>query len=516
MQPPPTSMFMHADARRQELIADFERARPKVRRGRAGRSKGPSSIVGESTGEHPAPDTDERMNGRVLVALCIASFLVALNFLATTPFYLQIARDLDTTVALLGQVVTLMILISAVLGLGVGPIADRYGYRWPLVVGMFAIAVNLAGTGLAPSYSVLLGLSVTGGLADALVFGLPLAIASASFSGDARRRAMGWTFGSLSIGAIVGVPLLTAIGAVVGWRGALIAGGFGAAGAAWFVAVALPKDGRRPTTRWRARELLASYAPMLRHPPSLLLYGVTALRAACWLGLLTYLGAFLGNTLGLGTRQIGLVYALAGGGCAVGSFAAGGRLGRITPRTLVAVTIMTVGILIGLMLLIADVWLALPLLFLISVASAVSAIGIVTLLADETPAGSGTAMVLNGSLINFGGAGGAAVGGVLIAAGGYRALGLGLMLLALAASALVCWPAVARFSRIRAQFSQGLRSLTAGRQSVGPALLALLRVPAISYQQAISSWPGRSSRWRDKQGAEADRRSAGAQPDPGS
>ena len=71
----------------------------------------------------------------------------ALNFFGTAPFYPDIARDLDTTVPLVGQVTTLMILISTVLGLAVGPIADRYGYRLMLVIGVVAVAVNLVGIG---------------------------------------------------------------------------------------------------------------------------------------------------------------------------------------------------------------------------------------------------------------------------------------------------------------------------------------------------------------------------------
>src|SRR6185436_11308022 len=126
----------------------------------------------------PAPD------GRVLAALCVAAFLASLNFFATTPFYAPMARDLHTTIPLLGQVVTLTVLLSAGLGLVVGPLADRYGYRWPLVIGLLGIAVNLVGTGLAPAYPVLLGVSVSGGLGDALVFGLALAIAGTRFAGD--------------------------------------------------------------------------------------------------------------------------------------------------------------------------------------------------------------------------------------------------------------------------------------------------------------------------------------------
>ncbi len=67
-------------------------------------------------------------------------------------------------------------------------------------------------------------------------------------------------------------------------------------------------------------------------------------------------------------------------------------------------------------------------------------VGVTALLAAESPAGAGTTMVLNGSLINAGTAGGAALGGVLIALGGYGALGLGLPLFAFAAAALAWWP----------------------------------------------------------------------------
>jgi predicted MFS family arabinose efflux permease len=50
-------------------------------------------------------------------------------------------------------------------------------------------------------------------------------------------------------------------------------------------------------------------------------------------------------------------------------------------------------------------------------------------------------MVLNGSILNLGAAGGAAIGGLLIALGGYPALGLGLALVALGAAALASWSA---------------------------------------------------------------------------
>ena len=389
---------------------------------------------------HPAPIRPAAAPGRVQILLCLSAFLAALNFFAPTPFYPQMAHDLQTTVPLLGQVVTLMALISAGLGLLAGPLADRYGYRWPLVIGLLAIAVGLLGTGLAPTYPVLLGLGVVMGFGDALAYSLPFAIAATYFSGLAQRRAIAWTIGALSTAPIIGVPLLTAVGGLTSWRVALAAAGVTALGVAWFVAAVLPADRLHPSSRLRVRALLAAYTPLLQHPPSLRFLAVSALRGMWWVGLLTYMGAFLGTVVGFSPQHVGLVYALAGGAYTAGSITAGSLLGGVSPRLVVAVSSVIGGVLVAPMFLFPVPWVVLPLLLVTSVAAAICSVSVVALLADESPAGAGTTMVLNGSVLNLGTAGGAVLGGALIAFGGYAALGIGLPLFALVAAALAWWP----------------------------------------------------------------------------
>jgi predicted MFS family arabinose efflux permease len=58
------------------------------------------------------------------------------------------------------------------------------------------------------------------------------------------------------------------------------------------------------------------------------------------------------------------------------------------------------------------------------------------MLSDETPAGQGTTMVLAVSVYSLGAAVGGAAGGLLLALGGYPALGAGLPVFAVAAAAL--------------------------------------------------------------------------------
>jgi DHA1 family inner membrane transport protein len=377
----------------------------------------------------------------VQAVICLAVFFAALSFFAPAPFYPRMAHDLQTTVPLLGQVVTLMALLSAVLGLAIGPLADRLGYRWPLVVGVLAVAVTLLGTGLAPVYPVLLGLGIVGGLGDALAYSLPFAVAATHFSGEAQRRAMGWTVGALSMAPVIGVPLLTLLGGVSSWRVALVVAGLIAGGVAWFVAVSLPPDERHASTPLRVRTLLTAYEPLLRHPSSLRLYAVSALRGMGWIGLLTYLGAYLGTAVGLSTGEVGLAYALGGGIYALGSVVAGNRLRPGSARSAVALACVVQGLLMGPLLLLPSPLVVVPLLLVVCAMSAICGVGIPTLLAAESPAGAGTTMVLNGSILNAGAAGGTMLGGLLIALGGYEALGIGLPLFTLIAAVLAWWPA---------------------------------------------------------------------------
>jgi predicted MFS family arabinose efflux permease len=72
--------------------------------------------------------------------------------------------------------------------------------------------------------------------------------------------------------------------------------------------------------------------------------------------------------------------------------------------------------------------------------SSTVSVGVASLLAVESPAQAGTTMALNASLLNAGAAAGAALGGALIALGGYGAMALGLPVFALAAAILALCP----------------------------------------------------------------------------
>jgi MFS transporter, DHA1 family, inner membrane transport protein len=367
-------------------------------------------------------------SGRLTVpGLCLGSFVTVLTFAAPAPFFTVMARDLHTTVPLLGQVSAAMLVMSAALGLLIGPLADRYGHRRLILFGLMAAAATQLVYGVTPTFQILFLASITGALADATVPGLSLAIATTRFSGTAARRAVGWTVAALASAAIIGVPILTTIAGFTTWRTAFLSASLSTLVVTALVARWLPADTAGAASSLRLRTVLGSYRP-LRHDDAMLrLFACGVLRAVCWFGFLTYLGAFLDERLGLSTPQVGLVYMLGGSGYFLGSLAAAGPLARVAPMPLLALGNSVMAIAAGVVYTGAlGTALTIALIPVLAFAGAVGWVGLVGLLADRTPLSAGTTMVLNGSLTNVGAFGGSAIGGALLALSGYTGLAIGL------------------------------------------------------------------------------------------
>ncbi len=385
-------------------------------------------------------ETSSIAANRIVLALCACVIGGVLNFLAMSPFYPEMSADLGVSVSVVGQLVTFMVLLSAMLGLVLGPVVDRYGFRRLLVLGVACVSINQIGVGLAPSFPIMLGVSLIGGFGDALVFGIAFAVAGTLFVDGARKRAFSLLTGSMSLGAIVGIPILAVIGSATSWRLALIFCGLAIAVGALFAALVLPGDQKRVESQWNLQVFRTAYAPLLRDSTTVRLLVVTAIRSVCWIGFLTYMGAFLSEAQGFGTRQIGFVYMIGATGFAVGCSIAGRMFGPERTRQAVGVGCVASAILTLAVVTASSPWLAVALITLLAMASAVVGVGATFLVSSSSPAEQGTTMLLNGSMVNFGTAAGAAIGGGLIALNGYQALGMGLPVFALIGAGLVLWP----------------------------------------------------------------------------
>jgi predicted MFS family arabinose efflux permease len=366
-----------------------------------------------------------------MTALCLPASLAVLNALALSPFLSEIAKDLDTSVAVLGQALTVTGLLGATFGLIIGPAADRIGYRRLMLCGLAALVICDLTTALAPSFPAILLAQIVGGFSAATITPMAYSIIGTRVTGEGRRRAIATIYAASSAGNIIGFPVLSTIGDSFSWRWSFVAVAVAASFGLLLAAIELPRDRPAEHSPLRLTTVLATYRPILQHERMRLIYAAQFLRGVAWTGMLTYIGAFATDELGASVRLTGFLWLMISPGFMVGSLLVGGRLRRVNPRAAFALATTAMGALIGLLFVIQpSIEAAFGLLLVISLFGGIAEVAAAGIVASETPAPQGATMSLHSSVLRFGTATGALIGGGLIALGDFGLLGAGLPLVA--------------------------------------------------------------------------------------
>jgi DHA1 family inner membrane transport protein len=362
---------------------------------------------------------------RLVSTLALATFVNHLNVIAWIPFLPFIAEAHGVSVSLLGQIPALMLLLSALLGMVIGPVADRSGYRRTLLLCLLAVVASSLSTGLAGTLSVLILAALFGAIGRAAVMPVAQATAANLFAENTeRRRAISRIQSGAPLAATLGIPLLTTIAIALQWRGAFIILSSLALAVAFILQRILGRDEVGPSREVSLRSILSAYRPIFRHQTTLFLIIAACVENIGVNSMWTYYGAFYVQHYGFSTAQVGFVSLAAGLGVLVGQTAAGGRLGG-RPWLLFIAGCTGAGSLIGLSLI-----LPLPAIAAITVMAAgwlmhgMVMVSTVVLLVDRSPAGRAVMLTLNGSAMSFGMALGAGLGGIALAEAGYFALGV--------------------------------------------------------------------------------------------
>ena len=360
---------------------------------------------------------------------------------AVRPFASEIASALGTSVAVVGQFTALSMLTMAFAGLFSGPIADHIGHRRSLVIGLGLLAVAAATLALSINIVMLLLAGITGGLGGSMTYGVALGIVANRYTGYERRKALGSTQAFASTATILSPLLLTAIAAWTVWRGAHLFLMLVIFVAMALVVRLLPRSGNTSTAPLSPTVILKAYRPLWNSRPAMTLYVASAIRAMLTMGVTAYIGAYYVDHYGMSLREVGLASMVEGIGLVAGSFIGGSYLNGFSQRPLFAGATLAIGLSWLLTFVVAPP----ALVTIVIVVTATMLIGmtmtmLTSLIAEESPCGAATTMVLNISAIGLGAAVGAAYGGLVISLGGYTALGVGALPFAMVSAFLVWRP----------------------------------------------------------------------------
>jgi MFS family permease len=156
--------------------------------------------------------------GRLAFLLGLLFGLAGMATSAVTVALPQVAADLAITPAAAVWMVSGYTVALAVATPVHGRLADIFGIRAPLCLGLVAMTLGAAAAALAPSFPVLLGARVVQGLGAAAVPVLATALISARLDGDARGAALGRIAGMAGTLGSLGPTLGGAAEALGGWR----------------------------------------------------------------------------------------------------------------------------------------------------------------------------------------------------------------------------------------------------------------------------------------------------------
>ena len=156
------------------------------------------------------PNTRWVSGRRALVLLCASSvsFMIMLDSNIVAVSLPSIARDLHVAFADIEWVVSAYILTFAALLMAAGALADRFGRRRVLILGLAVFTSASALCGLAPSAAVLNVARALQGVGAAMQLSAGLSVLGHTFRGPDRARAFGFW------GTVVGVAV--ALGPLVG------------------------------------------------------------------------------------------------------------------------------------------------------------------------------------------------------------------------------------------------------------------------------------------------------------
>lgn len=356
----------------------------------------------------------------VLATMTSQALLVVL-----APTVTAIGEDLGAPVAAVGQARTVTAASAIAAALVITRRINAVGVPRLLVFGSFGTLVACFAVATAANLTVFLAGHVLVGVALACQLTAGFA-GVAAFANEARAWAIGWVAAANALAWIVVNPLAGGVTQVLSWRLAH--------GIPGVIAVAALLTAR--TTAPAPQAPPVSLRILVSFPSARRWIGAELLAYASWTGLLTFVGAYFVQRIGVNEVTAGWLLAAGAAAYLVASTRSAALIARVPRRPLVAASSLAMAALLPALLTVASrgAGPAALLFCLIGLAAGVRTPASSGLGLDQLPGQAGAMMAIRTGVTQLGYLLGAVVGGTVIAAAGYGSLG-GVLAVGMIASA---------------------------------------------------------------------------------
>ena len=353
--------------------------------------------------------------------LSLAVFATQNAVYIVPPLLVEIATDLDVSVAVAGQLATATFAAWGLSVVSVGPLSDSFGRRPVALAGLLVLLASVIASAFAPNIEVLLALRVLTGLGGGTLPPNAVGAISDVFSPEKRAQAVGALLAISLLTTAVSVPLVALLAEWTSWRFTfVVASMLLAAGVVtnWFW---FPRDSGE-----RSRDLVifSRYWSLLSMQYFRVALATNVTHRIGYWATVSFFAAFLIHAYDVSVGFVALPLAIAAIGQVAGSYG-GGYVANRRSRALIIAAVTVVGGVCGLFFFTVplNLWAAVA---VASVSTGLLSIPFPSLVAASTEY-SGESKATGVGLMGFsnqtGGMLGGAIAGALLANVGYYAIG---------------------------------------------------------------------------------------------
>jgi len=228
------------------------------------------------------------------------------------PFAPVLSRGLEVPLT----AVTSLIAVNqatAILGVGLGPIADRFGYRRMLISGMAMLAAGMLAAGFWPGYYTVMAALFLAGLGKCVFDPAIQAYISRKIDYQRRGMAIGFLETSWAGSTLIGIPIVALLISRMDWQAPFyLLGGLGFAGMLALIFI-FPNNSRPKSEVSKTGTLWQAWPQLVKNPSALGALGYAFLISVANDNLFVVYGAWLEQSfqvsiiiLGIGTAVIGV------------------------------------------------------------------------------------------------------------------------------------------------------------------------------------------------------------------
>lgn len=358
------------------------------------------------------------MRSRILV-LALGTFALGTDSFVIAGILPAIAHDLDVSVAVAGQLLTVFALSYALGSPTLAALTGAIARKRLLIVSLIVFTGANALAALAPSYAVLVVARVVAACGAALYTPTAAAAAAAMAPAEKRGRALALVTAGLTASLVLGVPLGAWIGGTLSWRATFWVVVVLAAVAALGIRTLLPEVATPPQVRLRARVAL------LAQPHIIATVSFTVFGLAGGYTVYTYLAPLLLRETHLNIVGVSVMLLILGMASVFGNVAGGHAADRWGARRTLVVGTLLLGMALLVMPLVAPFVIGASLVIVVwGVAGWVNVPAQQHRLLTLAPDQPAVILSLNASGLYLGIAIGAAAGGIVLQRGSFVLLGV--------------------------------------------------------------------------------------------